>query len=224
MPGRAEPESALQAVTGEVLEAGSFSEWLASMTAALRGDGDSEVPCGGCTACCASSQFVHIEPDDADTLALIPKELLFPAPRMARGHVLMGYDENGRCPMLADGRCSIYEHRPRTCRVYDCRIFAASGIVFDEADKASISRQVARWRFSYRDDNDRARHRAVQLAAEYLTDTSRELGETSGGLNATRRSLRALEVHHLFLRSDEATGQSRAFTPGPDVLRAEPDR
>ena len=97
-------------------------------------------------------------------------------------------------------------------------------LVFDEADKASISRQVARWRFSYRDDNDRARHRAVQLAAEYLTDASRELGETSGGLNATRRSLRALEVHHLFLRSDEATGQSRAFTPGPDVLRAEPDR
>ena len=27
-----------------------------------------------------------------------------------------------------DGRCSIYEHRPRTCRTYDCRIFPATGL------------------------------------------------------------------------------------------------
>jgi Fe-S-cluster containining protein len=221
MPGRAEPENASQVVNGELLDAGSFSEWLASMTAALRGDGNSEVPCGRCTACCTSSQFVHIEPDETDTLARIPEELLFPAPRMERGHLLMGYDEHGRCPMLADGRCSIYEHRPRTCRVYDCRIFAASGLAVDEAEKAAISRQVARWRFSYRDDNDRARHRAVQLAADYLSNTSCAPGEALVGLNATGRSLRALEVHDLFLQSDEATGQSRAFTPGPEVLRTE---
>ena len=30
--------------------------------------------------------------------------------------------------MLVDGRCSIYEHRPRTCRTYDCRIFTATGL------------------------------------------------------------------------------------------------
>jgi Fe-S-cluster containining protein len=221
MPGRAEPENASQVVSGELLDAGSFSEWLASMTAALRGDGNSEVPCGRCTACCTSSQFVHIEPDETDTLARIPEELLFPAPRMERGHLLMGYDEHGRCPMLADGQCSIYEHRPRTCRVYDCRIFAASGLAVDEAEKASISHQVARWRFSYRDYNDRARHRAVQLAADYLSNTSRAPGEALVGLNTTGRSLRALEVHDLFLQSDEATGQSRAFTPGPEVLRTE---
>ena len=87
----------------------------------------SEVPCDGCTACCTSSQFVHIGPDETDTLARIPRRLLFPAPRLPAGHVLMGYDENGHCPMLVDGACSIYEHRPRTCRTYDCRVFPAAG-------------------------------------------------------------------------------------------------
>ena len=39
---------------------------------------ESDVPCNGCTACCRSSQFVHVGPDEADTLAHIPAELLFP--------------------------------------------------------------------------------------------------------------------------------------------------
>ncbi len=69
----------------EPLEAGDFSAWLAGMQAALRGEGESDVPCGTCTACCTSSQFVHIEPDETDTLAHIPKELLFPAPRAPAG-------------------------------------------------------------------------------------------------------------------------------------------
>ena len=52
--------------------AGGFSAWLAGMQTALRGEQSSEVPCGGCTACCTSSQFVHIGPDEAETLAHIP--------------------------------------------------------------------------------------------------------------------------------------------------------
>ncbi len=83
------------------------------MQRALRGDGGTDVPCGTCTACCTSSQFVHIEPDETDTLAHIPADVLFPAPLAPRGHVLLGYDERGHCPMLVDNACSIYEHRPR---------------------------------------------------------------------------------------------------------------
>src|SRR6476659_10784222 len=71
------------------LAAGDFSTWLSGMQAALRGDEDADVPCGTCTACCTSSQFVHIEPDEADALAHIPAALLFPAPRLPKGHVLL---------------------------------------------------------------------------------------------------------------------------------------
>ncbi|MDQ3896986.1 MAG: hypothetical protein M3326_07025, partial [Actinomycetota bacterium] len=83
---------------GEELPAGDFSSWLVEMRGALRGENPATVPCGGCTACCRSSKFIHIGPDETDTLAHIPPELVFPAPR-PRGHFVLGYDEHGHCPM-----------------------------------------------------------------------------------------------------------------------------
>jgi uncharacterized protein len=139
-----------------------FSSWLADMRQALRGEADADVPCNGCTACCTSAQFVHIGPDEADTLAHIPPALLFPAPRLPAGHMVLGYDERGHCPMLHDGRCSIYEHRPRTCRTYDCRVFAAAGVA---PDQPLIAERVAQWEFDYASDAARAEHDAVRRAA-----------------------------------------------------------
>src|SRR5204863_6078536 len=83
-------------------------------------------------------------------------------PRLPKGHVLLGYDERGHCPMLVDDRCSIYEHRPRTCRTYDCRVFPAAGL---DADQPAIAERVRRWRFAYPTAADRARHEAVRAAA-----------------------------------------------------------
>lgn len=156
------------------LPAGDFATWLSAMQAALHGDADATVPCGTCTACCTSSQFVPIGPDETDTLAHIPSELLFPAPRLAKGHYLLGYDEHGHCPMLSDGRCSIYEHRPRTCRTYDCRIFAATGLDVDADDptKDPIAQRVKRWRFTYPTNDDRRRQDAVHVAVRTVRATS----------------------------------------------------
>ena len=110
------------------LDAGDFSAWLGSALSAIR-DGDRRrCPAAGAPRAARSSQFVHIEPDEADALAHIPAALLFPAPGRPHGHVLLGFDERGHCPMLVEGGCSIYEHRPRTCRTYDCRVFAATGL------------------------------------------------------------------------------------------------
>lgn len=66
-------------------------------------------------ACCSSSYFVRIWPKEKQALARINKNLLAPAPGEPKGQVLMGYDKKGRCPMLKDNKCSIFEHRPRTC-------------------------------------------------------------------------------------------------------------
>lgn len=153
------------------LDAGDSAAWLSAIDAALRGEADADVPCGGCTACCRSRQFVHIAPDETDALAHIPAELLFPAPRLPTGHVLMGYDEHGRCPMLSDVGCTIYDHRPRTCRTYDCRVFAASGVVPD-ADQPAIAAQAVRWRF--RDDTPLA---SVKAAATWIESHRDELGD-----------------------------------------------
>lgn len=126
------------------LDAGTFSTWLEATSAALAVGGESDVPCRSCVACCSSAQFVHVTPDDVEALAHIPTELLFPAPGAPEGHRLMGYDEQGRCPMLTDTGCSIYAHRPQTCRQYDCRVFAATGV---EPGKTLIAAQVRRWEF-----------------------------------------------------------------------------
>lgn len=50
---------------------GDFSAWMAQVQGAIRGEGASEVPCGRCTACCTASQFIHIGPDETDTLSHI---------------------------------------------------------------------------------------------------------------------------------------------------------
>ena len=170
------------------LAAGSFSDWLVSMRSALRGERDADVPCDGCTACCTSSQFVHIEPDETDTLAHIPQALLFPAPGSPFGRLVLGYDENGHCPMLVDGACSIYEHRPRTCRTYDCRVFAASGVAVDDERQVAIAERSARWRFDFASDLDRAHYDAVHAAAASVEEA-----------NATKRAVLAIERYEAFM-------------------------
>src|ERR1700722_9642154 len=171
------------------LAAGDFSPWMGEMDRALRGNGGSDVPCDGCTACCRTSQFVHIGPDEADTLAHIPADLLFPAPRLPGGHVLLGYDDRGHCPMLIDNRCSIYEHRPRTCRTYDCRVLPAAGLdAAADADKVLIARQARRWRFDYRNEADRPEPEAIRAPAA-------SIHEAGSPMNATRVAIAAIQKH-----------------------------
>ena len=38
--------------------------WLVGLGRALSGEADMDVPCGDCTACCTSLQFVHLEPEE----------------------------------------------------------------------------------------------------------------------------------------------------------------
>ncbi len=163
-----------------------YSEWLDEMQGALRGERAADVPCAGCTACCTSSQFVHVGSDETETLAHIPAELLFPAPRLPPGNVVIGYDENGHCPMLVDGACSIYAYRPRTCRTYDCRVFPATGVEVDDDAQVAIAARARRWRFDFPTEADRDLHDAVKAAA-------RAAGEREA--NPTRRAVLAIRMH-----------------------------
>jgi len=143
-----------------------------------------------------------IGPDETDTIAHIPRELLFPAPRMP-GHQVLGYDERGHCPMLVDGACTIYEHRPRTCRTYDCRVLTAAEITLDDADKAVIAERVKRWRFSHPSSADERAHRAVRDAAAFLEAVVQ---------SETQRAVYAVEISDEFL-----DGPAPA---DPDAIRA----
>ena len=200
------------------MPAGRFGEWLDDLQAALRGERDADVPCDGCTACCTSSQFIHVGPDESEALAQIPAELLFPAPHRPPGHVLMGYDEQGRCPMLVGGACSIYEHRPRTCRTYDCRVFPAAGIEPDPDGQPAIAARVRRWRFDEGDDLDAVRHDAVRAAAAFVRANRELVPDRVLPATAAQHAVLAIALHGAFIDVDGAGGRPVLVEPATDVV------
>lgn len=204
--------------TADELPAGPFGAWLHQTERAIAGLVDATVPCGPCSACCTSSQFVHIEPDERDALAHIPAELLFPAPMLPEGNVLLGYDEHGRCPMLVDGACSIYEHRPRTCRTYDCRVFAAAGLDVAADDKPDVARRARRWRFEHATTADQVAHDAVRAAARFVGGRPDVRPPGAPAPTTTQLAVAAVEIHRTFLTTD-ADGASRVVEPSPTEVR-----
>jgi Fe-S-cluster containining protein len=148
------------------LPAGNFSDWLRAMRRALAGGQGMDVACGTCVGCCTSSYIIKVKPRDTDALAHIPREHLRAAPEEP-GTMLMGYDAAGHCPMFDGHGCSIYAHRPDTCRTYDCRIFTAAGLQAGP-ERTVINQRVARWQFEYPTDLDREEQRAVKAAAAFL--------------------------------------------------------
>lgn len=188
------------------LEAGVFSRWLETTRNALKDDLTTDVPCGACNACCRSSFFIHIKPEEKETLSRIPSELLFPAPGLPQGNVLMGFDENGACPMLKEGSCSIYEHRPLTCRSFDCRVLPAAGLTIEGKDKASLADQSRRWRFDLPEDKDTQLLRSVRRAASFLRSRSKRFPPGELPSNPTQLAIMALKVHELFIHSEPDPG------------------
>lgn len=180
------------------LPAGEFSGWLTMMARALSGKGNSDVPCGDCDACCRSGYFIELKPTDVAARRRIPAALLFDAPGAPAGYQVLGYDQTGRCPMHKQTGCSIYADRPVTCRTFDCRIFAATGIAEAVPEKADVSARARRWRFSYRDDESRALHRSLKLGARLLVDLQRQNEAAMLPRSATQIAMLAVQLHEHF--------------------------
>lgn len=109
----------------------------------------------------------------------------------------MGYDEDGRCPMLSDDGCSIYEDRPRTCRSFDCRVHAAAGTSPDGAHDADIADRVARWRFRFDEPEDEPRWTAVHIAARHLE--AADLPADTAPRRSADIAAAAVHTHEMFL-------------------------
>jgi len=201
------------------LPAGNFSEWLRGAEATLRsGKGGTDVPCGTCTACCRSSMFVHIRPEETQTIQRIPSALLFPAPGWPKGHVLMGYSDKGHCPMLVDNQCSIYEHRPQTCRSYDCRVFAATGVPVKQQTQAEIAHRVQAWVFHYESEENREEHRILKEAAAFLQNNEDLF--PPGSLPGQPAQLAALAVWIYRLFSDMTAKRNSGASAMSDAVIA----
>jgi hypothetical protein len=195
--------------------AGPFSTWLQGYLHAQSQLGMSaNVPCGECNACCRSSYFIEIRADERETLRRIPHTYLARAPRPHERNSIMEHDVRGRCPMLRGDACSIYESRPRTCRNYDCRAFAAAGISLGSGPRSAINERVWQWRFEYPTELDTRLHCAVRAAAKFL-QAHRELFPAALTPSDPQQLAKAaISVHELFLESDDPP--SRATTRATD--------
>ncbi len=180
------------------IPAGKFSSWLRCIRNALMKNKEIDVPCGECTACCTSSYLIHIKPVETETLARIPRELLFPAPGLPVGNVVLGYDENGRCPMFVDNKCSIYNHRPQTCRTFDCRIFPATGLPAGD-DRPTVSQQAHCWKFDFPTTKDRKQFSALQSAAKLVIGHADYFPEGFVPNNTVQQAVLAVKVYEVFL-------------------------
>lgn len=148
----------------QIRDAGDFGEWLDGFRVAVTAGRAVDVPCGACTACCRSGQLIPVQQDEADALAHIRPEDLAPMPGEV-GTFVLTHDDGGRCSQLAAEGCTVYEHRPRACRNYDCRIFPAAGVL---PDAPLIAEAAAGWRFSHASSLDRQRQSSVRTAAVVL--------------------------------------------------------
>jgi len=127
---------------------------------------------------------------------------------------VLGYDRRGHCPMF-DGRgCSIYERRPRACRVYDCRVFAATGLMVGD-ERPVIARRAASFGFDLSGPNDRAELAAVRAAAGFLVDHAAAFPAGFVPENPTQQAVVALKVYDVFLVATNGprTGDGAAADP-----------
>jgi hypothetical protein len=202
MSSKMSSEASVPAEERARIDAGSFRTWLNGARAVLRGGGAATVPCGDCVGCCTSSYFVHVRPEDTGARAVIPARLLVKAPGQPDGHFVVGFSNDGSCPMLNERSCSIYPQRPRTCRDYDCRIFAAAGIDAGGPDKAVINERVRAWTFIYDDDADRLAHLAVRTAAAFIGEHAASFPDRRGPSAPSDIAVLALKAYAVFLELD----------------------
>ena len=198
------------------LPAGNFSTWLRAMRAALAGGPGMDVACGDCVGCCTSSYYIKVRAHEADALRHIPPAKLAPSPGEP-GTQLMGFDAAGHCPMFAAGGCSIYPHRPDTCRTYDCRVFTAAGMQAG-AGRTTINERIARWRFEFAGEHERREQRAVQAAASFLRQ--HPVRFPGGYIPSHPSEVAALAVKSYTVFLDRVPDDAEAATGIVDACRA----
>jgi Fe-S-cluster containining protein len=109
-----------------------------------RGDAG-PVPCGACTACCYYPGIVVDEKRDGKRLAHLLTE------RSPDGELVLQRRSDGACVHLGEQGCTVYEQRPAVCRTFDCRAFAAMGLV----EHCDPNHRIPDWEFA---EEERGEH------------------------------------------------------------------
>jgi hypothetical protein len=98
-------------------------------------DDPGPVPCAGCSACC---YYDGIPVDKKRDRKRFPHLL---TERDRDGELVLQQRPDGACVHLGERGYTVYEHRPAVCRSFDCRVFAAMGLV----ECCNLDRQTPDW-------------------------------------------------------------------------------
>lgn len=183
-------------------DAGDFDFWLQSILASFKTGAEVDVPCGECRGCCSAGRFVHLLPSDQPAHSVIPKHLLLRAPGMPKGHAVMGYLDGGLCPMLKAGDCSIYSSRASTCRTFDCRVLAATGLNMEGKWSERINERVQAWQFTFSSEDGRRRHKAMRDAATFIQQHAAAFPSGRAPTQTTTLAVLAIKVHSVFFSTE----------------------
>ena len=99
-----------------------------------RKQGERDVPCNGCTACCRA-EFIQLHPECGDDIS---KYITEPAINpFTREPVLMlkHKPNNGACIYLGETGCTIHAERPYICRSFDCRLLFLRATAKEQREK-----------------------------------------------------------------------------------------
>jgi hypothetical protein len=110
----------------------SVAEHLRMTSDLMRRDAAGEhvaisVPCNGCNACCYARR-VPVRPERERPDDLLHLDMVPDPDATDSGTMLLRKREDGACIHLGPDGCSIYEHRPHICRLFDCRGAAIAGL------------------------------------------------------------------------------------------------
>ena len=109
--------------------------------------------------------------------------------------------------MLVDGECSIYAQRPRTCRSFDCRVFAAAGVSLGSGPRARVNARVWQWRFEYPSEFDAECQNAVLAAAAFLRRRGDLIQPDVAPTDAGELAKAAVFVHEIFLGASQLSAR-----------------
>lgn len=93
------------------------------------------VPCGSCTACCVHGRVLLYPPID--------QPQTYAHHRDADGSLVLERHPDGHCLYLHDGECLIYNRRPLTCRVFDCRALLVADVASPPAVYAAAAEKFS---------------------------------------------------------------------------------
>lgn len=178
--------------------AGDFQSWLQDTLNAFSTGQGASVPCGDCKACCRAGYFIPVHRQEWSTRAAIPARLLVTPPAHCDdgNYQLISTTRRGHCALLKQGACSIYRERPQTCRDYDCRLFAASGLLSGHGE---IDQQIARWRFHYGNEESRRTHAAIRATAGFVINHAGAFPEGRVPQRPADIAVVAIKAHRVFL-------------------------